>query len=113
MKIRKILTAFLFSIFLILPSFGQKEKNTKPNPAISKMVKDVSAQNIETYICKLVSFGTRNTLSDQTSATRGIGAASNWIFEEFQKISKDCGNCLTVEKQTFLQEKSAARSRTD
>ncbi len=108
MKIRNTITVFLFLIFLILPSYAQKAKNTKPNPnpTISKMVKEVSANNIETYIRKLVSFGTRNTLSDQTSATRGIGAASNWIFEEFQKISNDCGGCLNVEKQTFLQEKA-------
>jgi len=87
-------------------SFAQKSKE-KPNAEINKMLKEVSAQRIESDIRKLVSFGTRNTLSEQTSTTRGIGAARDWIFAEFNKISNDCGNCLTVEKQTFLQPKAA------
>jgi len=70
------------------------------------MVKEVSAKNIEATIRKLVSFGTRSTLSDQNDPNRGIGAARDWIYGEFQKISADCGNCLTVEKQSFLQPKA-------
>ncbi len=103
MKIRfiSLLCVLLFAGVL----FGQK---TKPatNPEISKMIAEVSAKNIEASIRKLVSFGTRNTLSDQNDPNRGIGAARDWIFGEFQKISADCGGCLTVEKQTFLQPKA-------
>jgi len=91
---------FAFSSF----SFAQKKE--KPNPEIAKMLKEVSAKRIESDIRKLVSFGTRNTLSEQDNPTRGIGAARDWIFSEFQKISNDCGNCLQVEKQTFLQPKA-------
>lgn len=65
-------------------------------PIIHQMVKDVSAQRIETDIRKLVSFGTRHTLSDTKSETRGIGAARRWIFSEFEKISANCGGCLEV-----------------
>ncbi len=71
------------------------------------MIREVSATNLETYIRKLVSFGTRNTLSAQNDPKRGIGAARDWIYEEFQRISKDCGDCLTVEKQAFVQPKAA------
>ena len=85
---------------------AQNVQKPKPNPATQKMLKEISADKIEEYIKKLVSFGTRNTLSSQNDPTRGIGAAANWIFDEFQQISKDCGNCLQVEKQTFLQEKA-------
>ena len=106
MKLKTVTVLTLLLCISAVNSFAQKAKKTKPNPIITKIVKEVSGQNIETYIRKLVSFGTRNTLSDQTSATRGIGAAANWIFDEFQKISNDCGNCLIVEKQTFLQEKA-------
>jgi len=42
------------------------------------------------------SFGTRNTLSDTTSETRGIGAARRWVKSEFDRISNDCGGCLEV-----------------
>ncbi len=86
-------------------SLAQKSKE-KPNAEITKMLKEVSAKRIESDIRKLVSFGTRNTLSEQDNPTRGIGAARDWIFAEFQKISADCGNCLQVEKQTFLQPKA-------
>jgi hypothetical protein len=55
-----------------------------------------SAARIEADIRKLVSFGTRHTLSDTKSDTRGIGAARRWVFEEFQRISRDCGGCLEV-----------------
>ncbi len=71
------------------------------------MLKEISAKNIETTIRKLVSFGTRNTLSEQDNPVRGIGAARDYLFAEFQKISTDCGGCLQVEKQTFLQPKAA------
>ncbi len=87
-------------------SFAQKAKKETLNPEIQKMLREISAKNIENSIRKLVSFETRNTLSEQTSATRGIGAARDWIFAEFQKISADCGGCLQVEKQSFEQPKS-------
>ena len=79
------------------------QKREKPNPEIYAMVREVSAKNIENSIRKLVSFGTRNTLSAQDDPARGVGAARDWIYGEFQRFSADCGNCLTVEKQTFLQ----------
>lgn len=87
-----------------LNSFAQKPE--KPNAEIQKMLREVSAKNIENYIRKLVSFGTRNTNSEQDNPTRGIGAARDWIYAEFEKISKDCGGCLDVQKQTFLQPKA-------
>jgi len=59
-------------------------------------VADVSAERIEADIRKLVSFGTRHTLSETESDTRGIGAARRWIKSEFEAISKECGGCLEV-----------------
>lgn len=55
-----------------------------------------SAERIQADIQTLVDFGTRHTLSETESDTRGIGAARRWIFAEFEKISKDCGGCLEV-----------------
>ena len=81
------------------------QKPAKPNPEIAKMVKEVSAKNIEATIRKLVSFGTRNTLSEQDNPTRGIGAARDWIFSEFVKISQACGGCLDVQREAFVQPK--------
>jgi acetylornithine deacetylase/succinyl-diaminopimelate desuccinylase-like protein len=91
---------------LVATSFAQKS-NEKPNAEIQKMLREISAQRIETDIRKLVSFGTRNTNSEQDHPTRGIGAARDWLYAEFQKISAACADCLTVEKQTYLQPKAA------
>jgi len=55
-----------------------------------------SAQRIQADIQTLVNFGTRHTLSETESDTRGIGAARRWIHAEFEKISADCGGCLEV-----------------
>jgi hypothetical protein len=55
-----------------------------------------SAARIEADVRKLVSFGTRHTLSETKSDTRGIGAARRWIHAEFERISAQCGGCLEV-----------------
>lgn len=63
---------------------------------LHELVADTSPDRIETDITKLVGFGTRHTLSETQSDTRGIGAARRWIFAEFEKISTECGGCLEV-----------------
>ena len=72
------------------------------DPRISTIAESTSADRIEKDIRKLVSFGTRNTLSDTISETRGIGAARRWIKTEFDRISADCNNCLEVFYQRTL-----------
>ena len=63
---------------------------------IYSIVDKVSSSRIEQDIKKLVSFGTRHTLSDTLSEHRGIGAARRWIKSEFDQISKNCNGCLEV-----------------
>ncbi len=63
------------------------------------LLKEVSAERIESDIRTLVDFGTRHTLSDTESETRGIGAARRWIHAEFTLISDACGGCLEVSYQ--------------
>ena len=60
------------------------------------LVADVSAERIEQDIRTLVGFGTRHTLSETESDTRGIGAARRWVEREFRDISQACGGCLEV-----------------
>ncbi|ALW85849.1 peptidase M28 [Hymenobacter sedentarius] len=71
------------------------------DPKIQKLVDEISAKNLEADIRKLVSFGTRHTLSDTQSPTRGIGAARNYVRDEFLKYSKAGGGRMTVEMDTF------------
>ncbi len=106
MKFKIFVFLFLCLCISTESSFAQKAKREKPNAAISAVVREISAKNIETTIRKLASFGTRNTLSEQDNPTRGIGAARDYLYGEFQKISRDCGGCLQVEKQTFVQPKA-------
>lgn len=66
------------------------------DPRIQEIVESVSAERIEHGIRILAGFGTRHTLSDTTSETRGIGAARRWLFDAFSDVSEDCGGCLEV-----------------
>lgn len=66
------------------------------NPRIHEIVRAVQPARIESDVRTLAGFGTRHTLSDTTSPTRGIGAARRWIYDEFQRISRECGGCLEV-----------------
>jgi hypothetical protein len=77
------------------------------NPEISKIVREIDPRNIDATIRKLVSFGTRNTLSEQNDPNRGIGAARDWLYSEFQKAASQSDGRMTVEKQTFEQPKAA------
>lgn len=76
-----------------------------PGPArdIRAMLREISARNIERTILKLVSFGTRNTLSSQDDPTRGVGAARDWLLEEFSKAAAPSGGRMTVQAQRFIQ----------
>ena len=76
------------------------------NPQIGRIISEIDARNIESTIRKLVSFGTRSTLSEQNDPNRGIGAARDWLYAEFQKAAVQSGGRMTVEKQTFEQPKA-------
>src|SRR5687768_10712072 len=58
------------------------------NRTIANIVREIDARNIEASIRKLVSFGTRNTLSEQNDPKRGIGAARDWLYSEFLKAAQ-------------------------
>jgi hypothetical protein len=77
------------------------------NRAISTIVREIDARNIEATIRKLVSFGTRNTLSEQNNPARGIGAARDWLYAEFLKAAEASNGRMTVEKQSYEQAKAA------
>ena len=66
------------------------------------IISETSAERIKADITTLAGFGTRHTLSDTVSDTRGIGAARRWIKSEFDKISDDCNGCLDVFYQKDL-----------
>jgi hypothetical protein len=79
------------------------------DPEIEKMVTEVSADSMQHYITKLVSFGTRNTLSSVTDQNRGIGAARNWILGKFRTFGKASGGRLTAKLDTSTYQPDGKR----
>lgn len=67
------------------------------NESVAKIVTEISASSIRTTVEKLASFGTRHSLSDTVSQTRGIGAARRWIKSQFDSYAKAGGGKMTVE----------------
>jgi hypothetical protein len=78
------------------------------DPRVSAAIRQVSAERIQQTIEKLVSFGNRSTISPQDEETvkagKGVGAARDWITSEFERYSKDCGGCLEVKIDAFIEQ---------
>ncbi len=66
-------------------------------PLLQDLAAEVSAARLQASDTRLVGFGTRHTLSDTQSNTRGIGAARRWVASEFTALSQACGGCLRIE----------------
>ena len=95
-------------VFSFLPINAQQQvKEPKTDERIYEIINAVSADRIGQDIATLAGFGTRHTLSDTLSSTRGIGAARRWIKAEFEAISAECGGCLEVFYQKDLVKKGA------
>lgn len=103
--IKRFTTLCVPCVFVItLPLEAIANVEYKDQNQLHRIVQQISANNIEKDIVKLVSFGTRHTLSETQSETRGIGAARRWIKGEFDTISKQCGGCLEVYYQSQVIE---------
>ena len=83
------------------------------DPEIKKMVSEISSENMEATVKKLVSFGTRHTLSDTKSSTRGIGAAQRWVKSEFDNYAKLSNGRLTSEIDYFTIKADGRRIKND
>lgn len=105
---------YLFSILLLASGFAAWAQTSivKHDQQIKTMVEEVSSQNIEAIVRKLVSFETRHSMSDTLSKTKGIGAARNWIKEELERYSMASGGRLKVEFDTFTQPADGRRITT-
>ncbi len=76
------------------------------DPAIAAVLTRIQPAQIQQDIAKLVSFGTRNTLSSMDTDLppgQGINAAAAWLESEFQSMSAQCGGCLEVKRDEFVQ----------
>jgi hypothetical protein len=77
-----------------------------PDPRIAAAIESISPKAVRADIAMLVTFKNRSTLSSMTPHLppgTGAPAAANWIFDQYTAISKACGGCLEVKRDTFTQ----------
>lgn len=96
---------FLF-LLIIICSLSKAQTIIHRDPQIEQMVKEVSADSLKSYVTKMVSFGTRNTLSTQTDPKRGIAAARNWVLSRFNEFAKNSNGRLTAFIDTVTLQQS-------
>ncbi|WP_329546362.1 M20/M25/M40 family metallo-hydrolase [Streptomyces sp. NBC_01356] len=75
-----------------------------PSRELRALLKEIDPDRIEATVRKLVSFGTRHTLSVQDDPARGIGAARDWLLAELRSYAAESGGRMTVEAQSYIQE---------
>jgi Peptidase family M28 len=102
-----LVTAFIAFGSMAQLGVAQSAPGMAVDRQIAGALPQISAQRMQADDEKLVSFGTRSTLSAQVpgaiAAGRGIGAAREWIKSEFERYSKDCGGCLEVKTDSFQE----------
>jgi len=86
---------------------GSLLKPQRPDKELQAALAEVSPENIKEIISKLVSFGTRHTLSPQNDTTRGIGAARDWIAAELERYAEESDGRMTVETNGYIQPPSS------
>ena len=103
-------TALLLLALCAMPAFAADPNLPAPHEqaALHALADAPSEAELHATIEKLVGFGTRHTMSDTTSDTRGIGAARRWVKTRFEAISRECGGCIEVvtPSQTFTGKRS-------
>jgi hypothetical protein len=100
------------SLSIVLCFSAKAQTTIQRDPQIEKMVSEVSKDSLQSYIKKMVSFGTRNTLSTQTNPQRGIGAARDWVLSRFNEFAKQSNGRLTALIDTITLQKNGVRVDT-
>ena len=92
------LMKMIFIAFVLAGVFlrGNAQTTVARDPEIEAMVKEVSADSLQSTIRTLVGFGTRSTVSSVTDTKKGIGAARNWVLGKFRQWAAAAGGRLTA-----------------
>lgn len=108
---KSISTVYLLAALLLSPVLFSQ--TTVDDPEIKKMILEIKADKLESIVRKLVSFGTRHSVSDTKSDLRGVGAAQRWIKSEFDKHAKESGGRLTSSIDYYWVKADGKRITTD
>ncbi|WP_436947831.1 M20/M25/M40 family metallo-hydrolase [Streptomyces sp. SudanB52_2052] len=76
----------------------------RPSRELRALLREIDPDRVAATVHKLVSFGTRHTLSSQDDPARGIGAARDWLLSELRSYAAASGGRMTVELQSYVQE---------
>ncbi len=95
--------------FIIISSQLSAQKIINRDPQIETIVNQVSSDSLKAYIDKLVSFGTRSTLSTTTDNKRGIGAARKWVLSKFQEFARQSDGRMTAYIDTWTLQPDGKR----
>jgi peptidase M28-like protein len=82
---------------------GRPPLSRQPDEELRAILREIDPRRVEAIVRKLVTFGTRHTLSTQDDPNRGIGAARDWIHAEMRKYAASSGGRMTVEAQSYVQ----------
>jgi hypothetical protein len=93
---------YLLISALLFTCTAQSQTIVQRDPVIEKLATEVNADSLKSYINKLVSFGTRSTLSTTTSPGRGIGAAREWVAAKFREFAKQSNGRMTVQLDRWI-----------
>ena len=95
---------FVFCALIASAPFAVAEAPANSDPEITRLVREVSKDRLETSIRSLAGFGTRHSLSSADDPMRGIGAARRWIKETLDRCAAESGARLKVEFDEFVQD---------
>ncbi|MEA5140035.1 M28 family metallopeptidase [Arcicella rigui] len=102
---------FLALSFITFQTSAQKI--IQRDPVIEQLVSEVNADSLKSHINKLVSFGTRHTLSTTTDSKKGIGAARNWVLSRFQEFAKQSEGRMTAKIDSWVLKPDGKRVDKD
>lgn len=83
---------------------GKPDTDQPPDAELRAILREIDPDRIEAIVRKLVSFGTRHTLSAQDDPDRGIGAARDWILAEMNRYAAASGGRMKAEAQSYIQQ---------
>ncbi|KAK6394923.1 hypothetical protein LTR65_001111 [Meristemomyces frigidus] len=75
----------------------------KPDAELQEMLSEISIDRVQHIVTTLANFGTRHTLSQQNSSTRGIGAARDWIHKEMLELAQPSNGSMDVFFNSYIQ----------
>ncbi|MCF8326557.1 MAG: M20/M25/M40 family metallo-hydrolase, partial [Leadbetterella sp.] len=106
------ISLFVSSFFVLFSVNISAQEIIKRDPVISSFIGQISSDTLSAYVQKLVTFGTRSTLSNTTDQKTGIGASRKWVLDKFLEFSKKSEGRMTAYLDKWTLEPDGRRIDT-